>query len=197
MHEFALPATPDRVALTEPQREVFLAAALNDEANCAFNESLTVTLRGPVREADLRFALDAVIARHDALRSTISEDGDELIFAPAYSGQIEFVDLRGKAPSHSSNTLQEQSIASSSRDARRSTCIAARWCVTSCFVLSDRETVLLLTAHHIVLDGWSANQLLEEIGEVYSKGAKALTELVAAATLQQLRDTRKSAPAGR
>ena len=31
----------------------------------------------------------------------------------------------------------------------------------------------MLTAHHIVLDGWSANQLLEEVGHVYSRGVHA------------------------
>jgi hypothetical protein len=84
-----MPAPPSRVPLTEPQREVFLASALSDEANCAFNESLTVRLRGPVRLDDLVFALDAILARHDALRSTISEDGDFLCIDPAFSGQTE------------------------------------------------------------------------------------------------------------
>ena len=46
-----------------------------------------------------------------------------------------------------------------------------------CFVTGPFDAVLLLTAHHIVLDGWSANQLLEEVGRVYSKGAAALTDL--------------------
>ena len=174
MHSAALGETPEQVALTEPQREVFLAAALSAEASCAFNESLAVRLTGAVREDDLRFALDAVIARHDALRSVVSEDGDFLCFAPAYSGQTEFVDVRGESCDAQERLIEER-IAMEGRTAFN--LHQGPLVRSACFVKSDREILLLLTAHHLVLDGWSANQLLEEIAEVYSKGSRALSGL--------------------
>jgi len=174
LHELALRTTPERVTLTEPQREIFLAAALSDEANCAFNESLTVTMRGPVRPADLRFALEAVISRHDALRSVVCEDGDCLCIDPVFSGEATLIDLRSETRERQQQVLTEN-IAYEGRtpfDLHQGPLVRS-----SCFLNSDQELVLLLTAHHIVLDGWSANQLLEEISIVYSKGAGALTEL--------------------
>jgi amino acid adenylation domain-containing protein len=174
MHSLALLDTPQRVKLTEPQREIFLAAALSDEANCAFNESLTLTLRGPVRASDLRFALEAVISRHDALRSVVCEDGDCLCIDPVFSGEATLVDLRSETRERQQQLLAEN-IAYEARtpfDLHHGPLVRS-----SCFHLSDNELVLLLTAHHIVLDGWSANQLLEEISIVYSKGAGALTSL--------------------
>ena len=74
-HPEALRKPQSSVPLTESQREIWLAAALSDDANCAFNESLTLRLYGTANEDELRSALEAAIARHDALRSTV--DGDK------------------------------------------------------------------------------------------------------------------------
>ena len=81
------------VPITEAQREIYFAAALGDEANCAFNESVTLRLRGEVNQNELSRALELAFARHDALRSSISEDGESLIIAPRFTGVIEHVDL--------------------------------------------------------------------------------------------------------
>ena len=174
MHPDALENVPGLIAMTEPQREVYFAAAISDAANCAFNESLTLTLEGPVDREKLAFALDAAIARHDALRSTVSDDGESLRFAPAFTGQIEWVDLAGLTLNESTMQLQHRVAVEAGQpfDLHRGPLLH---CV--CFVLSDVKTSVVLTAHHIVLDGWSANQLLEEVGRIYSDGARALTEL--------------------
>ncbi len=174
LHPFALPENPSRVPLTEPQREVFLAAALSDEANCAFNESLTLRLHGPVRQADLSFALDAVVARHDGLRSTVCEDGEALCFDPVFRGQTDFIDLSHENAETQALLIDER-IALEARTAFN--LHLGPLLRSICFTTGAFDAVLLVTAHHIVLDGWSANQLLEEVGKVYSRGAAALTEL--------------------
>jgi amino acid adenylation domain-containing protein len=174
LHPLALRHKPERITLTEPQREILLAAALSDEANCAFNESLTIRLNGPVREDDLRFAVEAVVSRHDALRSVVCEDGDCLCIDPVYSGQIERIDLSGEELARQQELLQQR-IELEGRtpfDLHKGPLVRI-----ACLVNGVREVVLVVTAHHIVLDGWSANQVLEEIATVYSKGAVALTEL--------------------
>ena len=170
LHPRALSVTPAHVPLTEPQREIYLAAALNSEANCAFNESLTLDLRGPVRLDDLAFALEVVFARHDALRSTISEDGDSLVLSGEHKLHTTFVDMRGITP------VQQQEILDDARsEEARSPFSLTRGPLAraTCFHLAQDHAVLLLTAHHIVLDGWSANQVLEEVGQVYGKGNNA------------------------
>ena len=174
LHALTLADVPTRVPMTEPQREVFLAAALSDDANCAFNESLTLRLHGPVRRADLAFALDAVITRHDALRSTVCEDGEALCFDPAFSGETDFLDIVLETAERQAAFIQER-ISVEARtpfDLSRGPLLRA-----VCFITGPFDAVLLLTAHHLVLDGWSANRLLEEVGKVYSYGAAALTEL--------------------
>ena len=174
LHALALPHTPQKVKLTESQREIFLAATLSDEANCAFNESLTVRLKGNVRISDLRFALEAVISRHDALRSVVCEDGDCLCIDPVYSGEIEMIDLSKEAPERRTMILTERITAEGAKpfDLHEGPLVRS-----VCFLNGNDEVALVITAHHLVLDGWSANQLLEEVSVVYRKGAGALTEL--------------------
>ena len=164
LHALALDQTPACVPLTEPQREIWLAAALNDEANCAFNESLTVELRGPMREGDLVGALDTVLKRHDALRSTISADGEWLVIGCA-GVAIDSRDLSAmdRMSAEAAVVAAVEGEASAAFDLEHGPLVRALL-----LKLADDRAVLLLTAHHIVLDGWSANVLLDELGRVYS-----------------------------
>ena len=186
LHELALAETPTQVALTEPQREIFLAAALNDDANRAFNESLTLHLRGHLRKNDLASALTAAVERHDALRSTISADGEWLNIANSANVSIDFVDLCALTESQQTEALAHAADheAQTTFDLTRGPLIRA-----ICYELAHDHVALMLTAHHIVLDGWSANQLLEDAGHIYSHGT--LTPLVpfsSYATRQRNRD---------
>ena len=171
-HAAALLATTEalRVPLTEPQREIFLAAALNDEANCAFNESLTLTLRGAVREEDLRVALDAVLARHDALRSSVDAEGEWLEVAAAQEASTDTRDLRGMDAMSAAAAVV---AAIASEAATAFDLVHGPLVRATCFLVAADCAVVVLTAHHIVLDGWSANQMLEEAGRLYSQGRRA------------------------
>ncbi len=174
MHAMALPGTPDQVPLTEPQREIWLAAALNDEANCAFNESLTLHLRGSLRENDLLAALKTVLDRHDALRSTISPDGEWLVVHESSAATIDVRDLTGMdAMSREAALVAAVEEEASAPFALESGPLAR----ASLLRMEADYAVLLLTAHHIVLDGWSANVLMEELGRLYT-GTQPLAALL-------------------
>ena len=158
-------ALPKRVPLTEPQREIFLAAVMGEEANCGFNESLTLHLRGDVREETLEQALETVLARHDALRGTISEDGEWFQVSPDISPPVSFIDLRDL-----SEPTRTHLLAVAIADEAQTPFDLARGPLlrSVCYRLADNHWALLLTAHHLVLDGWSANVLLDELGKVYN-----------------------------
>ena len=160
---------PARVPLTEPQREIFLAAVMSEEANCGLNESLTVHLRGDVREQALEQALETVLGRHDALRATVSEDGEWLEVLPELSLSTSFVDLRDLT-----NSTRDHLLAAAIADEAHTPFDLARGPLLRafCYRLAHDHWALLLTAHHLVLDGWSANVLLEELGKVYSGDLK-------------------------
>lgn len=161
----AIQAAPvSQVPLTESQREIWLAANLNDEANCAFNESITLKLHGSADENDLRKALDLAINRHDALRSVIDARQEALRIEPKFRGQIPIIDLSA-LPISESTAILEQKIVEEGRtpfDLARGPLVRA-----TIFRTSPQELTLILTAHHMVMDGWSANQLLEDAGRIY------------------------------
>ncbi len=160
---------PARVPLTEPQREIFLAAVMGEEANCGFNESLTLHLRGDVREEALEEALRTVLSRYDALRGTISEDGEWFEVSDDTPLSTSFIDLRDLASS-----TRDHLLAASITDEAHTPFDLVRGPLlrSVCYRLADDHWALLLTAHHLVLDGWSANLLLEELGRVYSGDGK-------------------------
>jgi amino acid adenylation domain-containing protein len=173
-HPAARSENPDRAPLTESQREIWLAATRGDNANCAFNESLILRLQGTANEDEIRYALEATIARHDALRSTVDPDEECMRIAPAFTGQIPFIDLSA-LPADERESIIDERIAEEGRtpfDLSNGPLVRAML-----FRTAPEELALLLTGHHLVLDGWSANQLLEDMGNIYT-AAKAKSKPV-------------------
>ncbi|MEO6806093.1 MAG: amino acid adenylation domain-containing protein [Edaphobacter sp.] len=170
MHSAAVAGTPSQVGITEAQREIYFAAALGDEANCAFNESVSLRLKGDVQEKELQGALEAAFARHDALRTTISEDGESLVIAPTFDGVIDYVDLTSSSETATVESRERALQDAIDREGKAPFSLTQGPLVrATIFRMAADEVVLLLTGHHIVLDGWSVNQLFEEISKLYSE----------------------------
>jgi amino acid adenylation domain-containing protein len=164
-HPAARHDAPAKVPLTESQREIWLASTRGSDANCAFNESLTLRLNGKANEDDVRTALGAAIDRHEALRSTVDSGAESLRIAPPCTIRVPIVDLSALAAEERGKLIDAR-IAEEGRtpfDLPDGPLVRATLLRTT-----PDELVLLLTGHHIVLDGWSANQLLEEMGKIYS-----------------------------
>jgi amino acid adenylation domain-containing protein len=157
--------TPATAPLTESQREIWLAAARGDDANCAFNESLTLRLLGTANEDQVLHALETAIARHDALRSTIDPDEECMRIEPAFTGQIPFVDLSALSADERRAFIDARIAEEGNTpfDLTHGPLFRA-----TLFRTGPEELMLLATGHHIVLDGWSSNQLLEDMGKIYS-----------------------------
>jgi amino acid adenylation domain-containing protein len=161
--------SPAKAPLTESQREIWLAAALGNDCNCAFNESLTLRLHGHAHEGEVLHALEAAIARHDALRSTIDPDEECMRIAPAFTGQIPFVDLSALSTEERGAFIDTRIAEEGSTpfDLTHGPLFRA-----TLFRTAVDELMLVATGHHIVLDGWSSNQLLEDMSKIYSAAKK-------------------------
>ena len=86
---------------TESQVEIWLAAQLGDDASCAFNESLTLRLKGELDETAFREAWQGVIVRHDALRACFGPTGETLRIKEDFSFSFPVADLMGEQdPEH-------------------------------------------------------------------------------------------------
>ena len=153
------------VMLTEPQHEIFLAAKLDDDVSCSFNESFSVFMRGPLHPTALSDALNALVARHQALRATVSDDGSALHFTP----ELELPLVERDLSTFTEHEQQGELDRILAEDARIPFDLANGPLVRVQLVrLATESHVLIFTSHHIVCDGWSTNVLLGDLAELYS-----------------------------
>ncbi|MEP7347047.1 MAG: condensation domain-containing protein, partial [Gemmatimonadaceae bacterium] len=161
---FAGPAIEASFATTEGQREVWLAAALGDDASLAFNESIELRFEGAVDEDALVAALQQLVVRHEALRMTFSEDGmSSVVVAPSVDYPVTRIDLLGSANRRERLTALRAQVVSEPFDLAQGPLV--RFVLAR---LASCEFVLFITAHHIVCDGWSFGVIASELATLYS-----------------------------
>lgn len=158
---------------TEPQREIWLAAQLGPEASLAYNESISLDLRGELDVGALRRAVRELPARHDALRSTFSGDGLTLqIAAEAPALEVPLHDLAALSPAERDAAIaavRERHVGEPF-DLEHGPLVRAELVRSA----ADHH-VLVFTGHHIVLDGWSFWVLVKDLAALYAHhtGARA------------------------
>jgi len=170
---------PTALAPTAPQRELWIASKVGgDDANRAFNECLSLKLRGSLKPELLERALQVLTDRHEALRCRFTPDGDRFTVVPVQQNTLQRHDLLPLPPGE--------------RQGRAAALLRAQ--VETPFDLERAplfRTVLIriepelhlfaLCAHHVVCDGWSARVLVNELAALYRAGAANPTLPVSAA----------------
>jgi amino acid adenylation domain-containing protein len=166
------------VPTTEPQREVWLADRLGRDASLAFNESVSLHFRGALDADALADALQALVDRHDSLRANVGPDGDTLCVRAAMPLALQRIDVSGLG-------VAERDA---ERDARLRAAVDTPFALESDALLraellrlAPDEHLLILTAHHIVCDGWSWWVLVRELAALYAARRGADAELLAPA----------------
>ncbi|MEV0804951.1 condensation domain-containing protein [Micromonospora sp. NPDC050200] len=134
--------------------------------NVPFAERIT----GPLDVPALHRAVNAVVARHDALRVVFTETGDGV--AQRVRDTLELplpvVDLR-ELPDAERAAAQQREVTAHgavSFDLTTGPLLAVR-----VLALADTEHLLLVTAHHIVFDAWSAGVFTDEVVRWYGEFA--------------------------
>ncbi|WP_051944337.1 non-ribosomal peptide synthetase [Streptacidiphilus rugosus] len=126
-----------------------------------YSVQFTVELTGAVDEDALRAACGALLDRHDALRAGFARLGDRLVQAVPEEVPLpwETTDLREAGADH-----REPLDALCARERVRRFDVARPPLVRFHLVrLPERRTALLVTAHHLLLDGWSLPLLLSDL----------------------------------
>lgn len=155
------------VPTTEPQREIWLADRLGTEASLAYNESVTLHLRGTLDAAALQAAVGALPRRHDALRSTFSDDGLWLqVPAAAAPLEVPLLDL-----AHAPDPAAELARIAARHVSEPFDLAHGPLLRAELLRLSDDHHALVLSGHHIVLDGWSFWVLVKELAASGRPGA--------------------------
>jgi amino acid adenylation domain-containing protein len=159
-------STLDRIVpTTEPQREVWLAARLNRGATLAYNESVTMGLRGSAQIDALRGATEDLVRRHDALRSTFSPDGLTLCVSPPGPLDVPIIDFSALDAAERERRLEEIAIQEVEQpfDLEKGPLFRAR-----IVRLGPQDQVVMITAHHIICDGWSYWVVVKELSALYA-----------------------------
>ena len=152
------------VPLTESQTEIWLSTQNGDQASCAFNESVTLRLNGPLDLPALRTAMEMIMARHDALRARFNPTGEMMTISPDTGFACPITDISQEEGSPEGVlTAYLQADASTPFDLVEGPPIRAQL-----FKLSETAHALVLTAHHIICDGWSINVIITELAEIYA-----------------------------
>ena len=150
--------------LSYTQEGLWLSHQLADPDEPAYNESLAFEIDGPLDVEALRRAVHGTIMRHDALRTRFHETagGPRAEVVDAVPDTLVAVDLRAGEPGAAG--AEDLVAAHHHRAFDLGTAPLMR---TLLVALPGDRWVFTLTAHHLVLDDWSARLVLEEIGEGY------------------------------
>jgi amino acid adenylation domain-containing protein len=166
---FARPAVTV-LPMTEAVSEMWAAVQMGSEASCSYNQCFPLRLTGRLDVEALRGALQRVVDRHAALRATFDAEGEQRIHE-VLSIELPLVDLTSRTRAEARDELGRIMEGESREpfDLTGGPLIRAR------LVREDDEThVLVLTAHHIACDGWSAGVVLRDLAALYSANTKGL-----------------------
>jgi len=162
------PFADGEVLLTAPmtpeQAEIWLSVRLGGAiASCAYNESVSLHFSGNLDTAALERACQKLVARHDALRSTVSPDGATLCI-----GAQTPVSLPITSGTQSSVRREAEARATSTPfDLEHGPLVRFEL-----VRVAPDDHVLVFSAHHLVCDGWSLGVLVPELAAIYSHEAK-------------------------
>jgi acyl transferase domain-containing protein len=156
--------------LSEAQQQLRLVHAFSAAAAVAYVEPLLIELTGQVDERRLAEAVQTVVDRHEALRTTIAVDGRHQLVHP-----------RMAVP------LAVESARSNPSDVPGEIDAWARRLIETPFDLSTGPLLriglfrtgtdaahLLFVSHHIIADGWSMGVVLNDIMVAYAADPGAL-----------------------
>ncbi|HKC12581.1 MAG TPA: condensation domain-containing protein, partial [Vicinamibacteria bacterium] len=135
-----------------------------EPGNSVYNISAALGLDGELDKEALRRSLEAIVSRHESLRTTFtSVEGRPLqVVAPVSSLPLTELDLRGLPDREREARRLAEKEAARSFDLGRGPLLRAKL-----LRLAEREYVLLLTVHHIVFDGWSMGIFTRELTALY------------------------------
>ncbi|MFK0343223.1 amino acid adenylation domain-containing protein [Pseudomonas asiatica] len=156
----------ERDQLSYAQRRMWFLWQL-DPQGAAYNLPMAVRLTGPLDLAALQHAFDALVARHETLRTRFVADGDDVrqqvdaSAAPLQLRQDALACLDEGARQAAIETIAEAE-ALAPFDLASGPLLRVRL-----LQLAAQEHILLLTLHHIVADGWSMNVLIDEFLYLY------------------------------
>ncbi|MGW6935778.1 aminotransferase class III-fold pyridoxal phosphate-dependent enzyme [Lentzea sp. NPDC054927] len=134
--------------------------ALDSGDALAFEMSIGFWLDGVLDHDALRAAVRGVVARHETLRTTFSEDGETLVVRPATEIALTDVLIEHTCGSEDDLARFLDTWAESRLDGRVFRVAVVR--------TEPQRHLLLITVHHAAVDGWSYSVVLDDLVAIYN-----------------------------
>jgi amino acid adenylation domain-containing protein len=149
----------------------------------AYHIPLALRLSGSLNRDALQAALDALVARHEVLRTTFRlVDGAPVqVIAGERRFALDFADLVDYPEAHreAEGLRHACSELNATFDLSVGPLIRGRL-----LRLSSEEHVLLITMHHVISDGWSLGVLMSELGALYDAELEGRSDSLAPLPIQ-------------
>ncbi|WP_222538054.1 non-ribosomal peptide synthetase [Pedobacter polysacchareus] len=152
------------VFTNEPQKEIWLSCMIGEAAaNLAYNESVSLDLEGAFQLDHFTAALQEVVDRHEALRATVSPNGETLIIYKTLPIALTVFDITQESDQKlvlNGFIEQEMQLIFDLQEGP----------LLRLFVhqLSETHHFFTIVKHHIISDGWSTGVFLEDLSKIYN-----------------------------
>lgn len=153
------------VPLSFSQQQLWYVCQFQSGA-IAYNQPVAWRLTGPLDVAALEKSLNAIIRRHEAIRTTFPlMDGSPVQCVHADMPlSLRLVDLRDMLDADREARVEELIL----EEARYPFDLAKELLIRAALLrTTDQAYLFIITVHHIVCDGWSMGILIEELTQFY------------------------------
>lgn len=160
------------ITTTASQTEILLACIFGKEdANKAFNESITLNLYGDLNIESVQKALNTLISRHESLRAAFSPDAKYMFIFKDIEVPLDYRDFSNLKIENQSAELEKLKRKHTSESFDLVWGPLLRFSLVK---LNEKSYSLVFTAHHVICDGWSTGIILQEISKLYSEYSKGV-----------------------
>jgi amino acid adenylation domain-containing protein len=158
-------ALKDRFFLSESQKEIMILSKMNPEIAASFHVMSVLKIKESPDLKIMRDAFRIVAQRHESLRMVIEDNGERQIILESFEPDIPLVKISGHDPADI-----EQKTIRWLKEERGRTFETGRRPLWRVYILkTGRDShLLVVTAHHLIADGWSFHILLDEAGALYT-----------------------------
>ena len=153
------------IPLTEAQRQLWITSQIGESASSAYNESITLYMRGKVDLPALERALQQLVDRHESLRVTFSSEGDLQWVSPHVALELPYVDFSSLEPAQREVEIAEwiATEVQETFDLVKGPLFRGRIAR-----VEEQYHLLVITHHHLVADGESGAVLMRDLRALYA-----------------------------
>ncbi|MGA4029588.1 amino acid adenylation domain-containing protein, partial [Ralstonia nicotianae] len=168
----------ERYPLVPAQKGIWFECQISHEAALSYNTTTVLGLRGALDHAALARALQQVVDRHAALRSVVEADGEHQRVLPAVEVGLPVVDFSREADRDVA--IGQWFVDNNHRPMDPGHGPLVRACLLR---KAEAEHLLAITFHHVIIDGYSQEIVLQELAACYRAACRGGAPGLPAASL--------------